>query len=70
MVIMLPETDPRGAHILIQRYQAMFPNNSRRLTYAVLTYPNDATNTELVLNRLQELSEDLFRGNVRPQSIE
>lgn len=62
MVIMLPETDPRGAATLVQRYQAMFPNNGRKLSYLVLTYPNDASNIELVLNRLQDLSENLFRG--------
>jgi len=65
IVIMLPETDPRGVGILLQRYQAMFPNNGRRLTYAVLTYPNDASNIESILNRLQDFSEDLFRGSGR-----
>jgi GGDEF domain-containing protein len=63
MVIMLPETDPRGANLLIQRYQAMFPDSGRRMRYSVLTYPNDASNIELVLNRLQDLSEDLFRAS-------
>lgn len=67
MIIVLPETDPRGAHNLIMRYQAMFPNNGRRLTYGVLTYPIDASNIELVLNRLQDLSEDLFRGETQNQ---
>jgi two-component system cell cycle response regulator len=62
MVIMLPETDPRGAGTLVQRYQAMFPNNGRRMSYMGLTYPNDASNIELVLTRLQEMSENLFRG--------
>jgi GGDEF domain-containing protein len=63
MVIMLPETDLRGANLLIQRYQAAFPDNGRRLRYSVLTYPNDASNIELVLGRLQDLSEDLFRSS-------
>lgn len=63
MIIVLPETDPRGAEILLQRYQAMFPNNSRRLSYAVLSFPNDASNMEMILSKLQERSEDLFRGN-------
>lgn len=61
MIILLPETDPRGAETLVLRYQAMFPSNGRRLSYAVLNYPNDASNLEMALNRLQELSEDLFR---------
>lgn len=61
MVIVLPETDPRGAQTLLMRYQAMFPNNGRRLNYSVLCYPNDASNLELVLTQLQERSEDLFR---------
>jgi len=69
IVIMLPETDPRGVGVLLQRYQATFPNNGRRLTYAVLTYPNGASNIELILNRLQDLSEDLFRGNGRLSAI-
>ena len=63
MVIILPETDERGADILIQRYRAMFPDNHRLLTYSALTYPRDASNIELVLNRLQDLSEILFRGS-------
>jgi GGDEF domain-containing protein len=62
IVVMLPETDPRGVQILLARYAQMFPNNGRRIHYSVLTYPNDASNMELVLNRLQDLSEDLFRG--------
>jgi PleD family two-component response regulator len=62
MVIMLPETDPRGADVLVHRYQAMFPANGRRLSYLVLTYPNDASNIESALVRLQEMSENLFRG--------
>ena len=68
MVIMLPETDPRGVQILLQRCQAMFPNNGRRLVCAALTYPNDASNIELVLNRLQEISENLFRGTDRARN--
>ena len=68
MVIMLPETDPRGVQILLQRCQAMFPSNGRRLVCAALTYPNDASNIELVLNRLQELSENLFRGTDRARN--
>jgi GGDEF domain-containing protein len=63
MIIMLPETDPRGACTLLLRYQAMFPNNGRRLTYSILSYPNDASNMEMILGKLQEMSEDLFRGN-------
>lgn len=68
MVIMLPETDPRGVQILLQRCQNMFPNTGRRLVCAALTYPNDASNIELVLNRLQELSENLFRGTDRARN--
>jgi len=62
MIILLPETDQRGATCLIERYQAMFPANGRSLSYAVLTYPQDASNIELVLNRLQDLSENMFRA--------
>lgn len=62
MIIMLPETDPRGVITLLSRYQATFHDNGRRLNYSVLTYPNDASNIEMVLTRLQELSEDLFRS--------
>lgn len=61
MIIMLPETDPRGAQTLLLRYQAMFPANGRRLTYSVLCYPNDASNIEMMLNSLQDHSENLFR---------
>lgn len=61
MIIMLPETDYKGSQLLLSRYRMQFPDNGRRLDYAVLTYPNDASNIELVLNRLQEISEDLFR---------
>jgi GGDEF domain-containing protein len=64
MIIMLPETDTRGANLLVHRYETMFPNNGRRLSYSVLTYPQDASNIELVLTRLQDLSENLFRQNV------
>jgi GGDEF domain-containing protein len=62
MILMLPETDPRGVTILLQRCQAMFPSNGSRLVCSALTYPNDASNIELVLNRLQELSEKMFRN--------
>ena len=61
IIIMLPETDTRGARLLVKRYETMFPNNGRRLSYSILTYPKDASNIELVLTRLQELSENLFR---------
>lgn len=70
MLIMLPETDMRGANILIQRYQMMFPTNGRQIHYSILTYPNDATNMELLLNRLQELSEDMFRGRFNGNALE
>lgn len=63
MIIMLPETDARGANLLVYRYEQMFPNNGRRLSYSVLTYPQDASNIELVLTRLQDISENLFRQN-------
>ena len=62
MVLMLPETDPRGARLLIHRFLATFPNNGRRMSYAVISYPNDATHLELILSQLQERSENLFRG--------
>ena len=62
MVVMLPETDPRGARLLVHRIQSSFPSNGRRMSYGVISYPNDATNIELVFNRLHNLSENLFRG--------
>ena len=62
MVIMLPETDNHGAHKLILRFQATFPCNGRRMSYTTMTYPNDASNIELVLTLLQHNSESLFRG--------
>jgi len=61
MIVMLPETDARGAKLLVHRCEAMFPNNGRRLGYCALTYPQDASNIELVMNRLEEISENLFR---------
>jgi GGDEF domain-containing protein len=61
MIIMLPETDAKGANLLVQRYEAMFPSNGRRLSYSVLTYPHDASNIESILSRLQALSEEHFR---------
>jgi GGDEF domain-containing protein len=61
IIIMLPETDTRGAELLVCRYETMFPNNGRRLYYSVLVYPKDASNIELVLNRLQNISTNLFR---------
>ena len=63
MVILLPETDDPGAQRLFERYQSAFPDNGRRMSYGVLTYPNDASNIEMIINRLQALSEDLFRGS-------
>ena len=68
MAVLLPETDSRGASSMIQRYEAMFPDNGRRLRYMVLTYPNDASNIELVLTHMQELSENLFRGSSATQT--
>jgi GGDEF domain-containing protein len=62
MVVLLPETDPRGCQTLLLRYQAMFPNNGRRMTYSILCYPNDASNLEMATARLDQMSEDLFRG--------
>jgi GGDEF domain-containing protein len=61
MIIMLPETDAKGANLLVQRYEAMFPSNGRRLSCSVLTYPHDASNIESILARLQGLSEEHFR---------
>ncbi|HOE95325.1 MAG TPA: diguanylate cyclase [Candidatus Sumerlaeota bacterium] len=62
MIILLPETDGPGAAHLLERYHATFPSNDRTLSYSVLTYPVDASNLELVLTRLQDLSEGLYRG--------
>jgi GGDEF domain-containing protein len=64
MIVMLPETDVRGAKLLVHRYETMFPSNGRQLSYSVLSYPHDASNIELVLTRLQDMSENLFRQNV------
>lgn len=61
LVIMLPETDTKGANLLLARYQAMYPSQGRRLSHSILTYPNDAANMDLILGRLQEMSENLFR---------
>lgn len=63
MIIVLPETDPKGAEILLSRYQAMFPNTERSLSYSVLCFPNDASNMEMVLSKLEERSADLYRGS-------
>ncbi|MEN6624803.1 MAG: diguanylate cyclase [Candidatus Sumerlaeia bacterium] len=63
MIVMLPETDPRGAVLLMNRFMSTFPNNGRRLTYSILSYPNDATNIEMILNQIHERSENLFRGH-------
>lgn len=63
LIVMLPETDPHGAEVLVQRYQSSFPDNGRQLDYSVLTYPNDATNIELMLARLQENSDRLIRDS-------
>ncbi|MCL5270116.1 MAG: GGDEF domain-containing protein [bacterium] len=68
IVIMLPETDPVGARTLVERYRATFPTNGRRLSYSVLSYPNDASNIEMVVARMRDLSEDLFRGTTRHSS--
>ena len=37
IVILLPETDPRGANVLVNRYRMMFPDNGNRLGYSVMT---------------------------------
>jgi GGDEF domain-containing protein len=68
VILMLPETDPKGVEQLLARFQTMFPNdeNGRHLTYKALTYPRDASNIELVLNRIQDASEDLSRGDTSP----
>lgn len=63
MIVMLPETDARGAALLMNRFQSTFPNNGRRMTCSILSYPNDATNIEMVLTQIHERSENLFRGN-------
>lgn len=70
MIVILPETDARGAQCLIDRYQQIFPDNGRELRYHTLTFPNDATNIEMVLERLQSMSEDLFRGRSLPDAEE
>ncbi|MCE5228050.1 GGDEF domain-containing protein [bacterium] len=62
MIVMLPETGPRGAALLMNRFMSTFPNNGRRMTCSILSYPNDATNIEMVLNQIHERSENLFRG--------
>ncbi len=67
MVLLLPETDPRGARLFIQRVLAAFPDNGRRITYSILSYPNDATHLELIMSQLQERSENLFRGQPQLQ---
>ena len=60
LVILLPETDERGARTLIKRLGCIMPENGRRVTYSTLNYPHDASNIELLLNRLQDHSENLL----------
>ena len=68
MIIMLPETDGRGAAQLLERYRMTFPSNGRALTFSVVTFPRDASNLEMVLNRLQEASDDLYRRSGSDQA--
>lgn len=65
IVIILPETDPDGARAVMQRYLSITPAGSEKIDYATLSYPEDASNIELVLNLLEEHSDRLNRGTDR-----
>lgn len=62
VVVLLPETDARGLENLMQRCQSMPKSQGHKLTSLALTYPNDASNTEMALEKLRRMSENLYRG--------
>ena len=62
ITILLPETDRSGAQTVIERYLPILNSGDSRIRYSILSYPEDASNPEMAMTRLEEISEELNTG--------
>lgn len=66
IAVILPETDRGGAQFVADRYLTIFPTHNHRLKRGVISFPEDASNNEMLLMLLDELSNNLARGTRHP----
>lgn len=65
LVILLTETDRSGADALLSRIKSLNDPRDRPVYYGVLAFPEDASNVEMVLAQLEEISNRLERNTLR-----
>jgi GGDEF domain-containing protein len=64
IAIILPETDRPGAEIALGRLRATLNNRERQIEFGLLAFPEDASNTEMVLAKMAEISGRLEGGTL------
>lgn len=62
LAVIMPETNRSGAETAAERFDGCLPSDGPETQWGIVTYPADATNVEMVLRRVEALSEKLFRG--------
>lgn len=68
IAVILPETERVGAEVVLRRYLGLLDAKVQRVHSAIVTYPEDASNIEMVLGRLNEISEGLEGGHRRNEA--
>lgn len=69
MAIILPETDRVGAQIVLNRHEGLQLNFNGRLRFGIVSYPEDASNMQMFIHRLEEISEKIQGDkSKRPQT--
>lgn len=56
LVVILPETDSSGAEVVLERYRAVLDVEERPACYEVVSFPRDASNLEMLLAKIDEIS--------------
>ena len=62
IAVLLPETDKGGAASVLERFHVQLEGGNAKLTYATLSFPEDASNLKILYRHLENLSEALIRG--------
>ena len=61
VAVIMPETNRPGAETAAARFDRSLPSDGPETQWGIVTYPADATNVEMVLRRVEALSEKLFQ---------
>ncbi len=62
VALILPETERTGAEIVIDRLGPIVRNDEYDFRFSILSYPEDASNVEMMLTRIENVAEELRCG--------